>query len=207
MTDPYPYEPTDSPDDPSRFAAFRNGGRDGEWQGMDVRALEAAQRAPQALAAAVDRALAALPPMGLDEAVRQAAERKAQHTQAEELARAAQHRLTTDPLTHMRAELAARVVDAVRLAELDYSLDEREVNRQTAKAAAAVALELVERDRDTAEAKVNRLRALALRALESTPGAGPVTVTVPELLDTLADQGPAGVQNWTPDTGGGVVSR
>lgn len=121
---------------------------------------------PRELDARLEEALARAPFAGvrLDEVTREAARRRQAEqeagTQARELLGAAVGRLNTNPVAATRAKLAAEVALSHSAAEDD---------RELAIFAAGVALELVERDRDTAEAKLGRVRALC-RDLLATGG-------------------------------------
>lgn len=90
------------------------------------------------------------------------------HREPRDLWLEAQHRYRNDPLAHARADLATRLVEAQspagaairNLEREDYLTGARHM-REAIVSAAAVALVLVDLDRSSAEAKLDRVRALA----------------------------------------------
>jgi hypothetical protein len=99
------------------------------------------------------------------------------YTTAEAVTRAARRRYHGDDVAHARAELAAHIVET-------YS---GPASREAAIEGAAIALELVERDRPSAEATLERVRQLAAQWLAGPSPTGN-TLAV-ELLDAI--RGPA----------------
>ena len=137
----------------------------GYYADLDPAVLAAAlSRAPGARASFNDR---------VAEAERLHAAREAARVEAEDLARAATDRYHNDRTTHRRTELAARVAE--------HYLGEEA--REPALMAASVALELAERDRPTAEAKLARVEALAAGLLASmSPGHNAAARAIVEAL-------------------------
>ena len=124
--------------------------------------------------------------------------RRTEQPGAKELRAQALERYHRDHVAHMRAELAVRVVDTeVPLVEVPVATDDGTIGTgrvrvcddlDLARLGAAVALELVERDRDTTEAKLARARNLAEAWLTGRVYVADQATAARALLTVLGDR-------------------
>lgn len=123
----------------------------------------------------------------LEQAERLHRDRVAGERQADEVLDAGRARYHRDPVAHARVELAARVVEHYLGRE----------SREAALEAASVTLELVERDRPTAEAKLARLNDTLAAWLASPSASAQHAARV--ILELLGDdQASRGEEDLTP---------